>query len=205
MANLITFSRFLLLFALIGVVYSDLPTLQLINAPLVVLIIVLDAADGWVARRFNRETLFGATFDIAIDRIVEIVLWVILADLGFIGIWVPLLFIIRGNLVDAVRAHGATGGTAAFDMLDTPLGRFLVAGPFMRAFYAGVKAVVFAWLLFWQPFAALAPEFWANAGWALILIGQILTWLAAAICVIRGLPVLIEFCVGAGHDDTNTR
>lgn len=199
MANLITFCRFLLLFALIGVVYSGMPVLQLINAPLVVLIIALDALDGWVARRFNRETLFGATFDIAIDRIVEIVLWVILADLGFIGVWVPLLFIIRGNLVDAIRSHGAADGTAAFDMLNSRLGQFLVAGPFMRAFYAGVKATAFAWLLFWQPFAELTPDFWSAASGGLVIVGQLLAWIAAAVCVLRGLPVLIEFCVNAGR------
>jgi CDP-diacylglycerol--glycerol-3-phosphate 3-phosphatidyltransferase len=205
MANWITFARFLLLFALLGVIYSGAPWFQLANGPLVVLIISLDGLDGWVARRFNQETLFGATFDIAIDRIVEVVLWVVLADLGFIGVWVALLFIIRGNLVDAIRSKGAATGTAAFDMMQSPLGRFLVAGRFIRAFYAVLKAVTFTWILFWQPFPALTPAFWAAHGGLLADIGLGLAWTSAAICVIRGLPVIIEFCINArpvvsGHE-----
>ncbi|HET7315457.1 CDP-alcohol phosphatidyltransferase family protein [Salinisphaera sp.] len=197
MANWVTFGRFLLLFLLLGIVYSGVPVLQLANAPLTGLIIALDGVDGWVARRFNQETLFGATFDIAIDRIVETVLWVVLAHLGFIGVWVPLLFIIRGNLVDAIRSRGAAAGTAAFDMMQSGIGRFLVAGRFMRGFYAVLKAVTFGWILFWQPFPALAPDFWAAWGGSLTSVGLALAWASAAICVARGLPVILEFCMNA--------
>ena len=197
MANWVTFGRFVLLFGLLAVIYSNDPTWQLINAPLTVLIIALDGVDGWVARRFGEESLFGATFDIAIDRIVETVLWVVLAHLGFIGVWIPLLFIIRGNLVDAIRSKGAATGTAAFDMMQSPVGRFLVAGRFMRGFYAVLKAVTFAWILLWQPFDVVAPDFWAANGVWLSAIGLGLAWASAAICVARGLPVIIEFCVNA--------
>jgi CDP-diacylglycerol--glycerol-3-phosphate 3-phosphatidyltransferase len=205
MANWVTFGRFLLLFMLLGIVYSGVPALQLANAPLTVLIMALDGVDGWVARRFNQESLFGATFDIAIDRIVETVLWVVLAQLGFIGVWVPLLFIIRGNLVDAIRSKGAVAGTAAFDMMRTPLGRFLVAGRFMRGAYAVLKAATFAWLLFWQPFPELAPGFWMDNGKALTTVGLALTWASAAFCVLRGLPVIIEFCANAGSSALSRR
>lgn len=197
MANWVTFGRFLLLFVLLAIVYSGIPTLQLVNAPLTILIIALDGVDGWVARRFNQETLFGATFDIAIDRIVETVLWVVLAHLGFIGVWVPLLFIIRGNLVDAIRSKGAASGTAAFDMMQSPVGRFLVAGRFMRGFYAVLKAVTFAWILAWQPMPILAPDFWQAWGYPLTAIGLVLAWASATICVVRGLPVIMEFCANA--------
>ncbi|MAS11460.1 CDP-alcohol phosphatidyltransferase family protein [Endozoicomonas sp. G2_2] len=197
MANWVTFGRFLLLFVLLGIVYSGAPALQLVNAPLTILIIALDGVDGWVARRFGEESLFGATFDIAIDRIVETVLWVVLAHLGFIGVWIPLLFIIRGNLVDAIRSKGAQSGTAAFDMMQSPIGRFLVAGRFMRGFYAVLKAVTFAWILAWQPAPFLAPEFWTAWGPLLNGIGLALAWASAAICIARGLPVIIEFCANA--------
>lgn len=197
MANWVTFGRFLLLFVLLGIVYSGAPALQLVNAPLTILIISLDGVDGWVARRFGEESLFGATFDIAIDRIVETVLWVVLAHLGFIGVWIPLLFIVRGNLVDAIRSKGAQSGTAAFDMMRSPIGRFLVAGRFMRGFYALLKAVTFAWILAWQPAPFVAPDFWAANGPLLNGIGLALAWASAAICIGRGLPVIIEFCANA--------
>lgn len=201
MANRITFGRFLLLFLLLGIVYSGMEWLQMVNAPLTILIISLDGLDGWVARRYNEESLFGATFDIAIDRIVETVLWIVLAHLGYIGVWVPLLFVIRGNLVDAIRSKGAQSGTAAFDMMQSPLGRFLVAGRFMRAFYAVVKATTFAWFLFWQPFVTLSPNFWASWSDGLLGIGLVLTWLSVALCIARGLPVIIEFCLNSRADE----
>lgn len=193
MANLITFGRCLLLLLLVLLVYWGTPAWQLLNAPLVVLMIVLDGVDGWVARRRGEESVFGATFDIAADRVVENVLWVVLAHLGLIGVWVPLLFIVRGNLVDAIRSKGAAEGTAAFDMMRTPVGRFLVAGRFMRGFYAVVKAVTFAWILFWQPFPALTPGFWSAWGGPIGAVGLGLVILSAALCVARGLPVIVEF------------
>lgn len=193
MANQITFGRCLLLLVLLLVVYWGGPWLQLVNAPMIALIIGLDGVDGWVARKRGEESVFGATFDIAADRMVEVVLWVVLAHLGFIGVWVPLLFIVRGNLVDAIRSKGAESGTAAFDMMQSRLGRFLVAGKFMRIGYAAVKAVTFGWILFWQPFPELTPAFWV--AWSAIItgVGLALVILSAALCVLRGLPVVIEF------------
>lgn len=193
MANQITFGRCLLLLVLLLIVYWGGPWLQLANLPLIALIIGLDGIDGWVARKRGEESVFGATFDIAADRVVENVLWVVLAHLGFIGVWVPLLFIVRGNLVDAIRSKGAESGTAAFDMMQSPVGRFLVAGKFMRITYAAVKAVTFGWILLWQPFPTLTPELWAD--WNAIIDGVSLTLVivSAGMCVLRGLPVVIEF------------
>lgn len=193
MANQITFGRCLLLLVLLVVVYWGGPWLQLTNAPLVILIIALDGLDGWVARKRGEESVFGATFDIAADRIVENVLWVVLAHLNLIGVWVPLLFIVRGNLVDAIRSKGAEKGTAAFDMMKSSVGRFLVAGKFMRIAYAAVKAVTFAWVLLWQPFPVLAPDFWAAWSDPIGAVSMTLVVASATMCVLRGLPVVIEF------------
>lgn len=193
MANQITFGRCLLLLVLLLVVYWGGPWLQLANAPLIALIIGSDGIDGWVARKRGEESVFGATFDIAADRMVENVLWVVLAHLGFIGVWVPLLFIVRGNLVDAIRSKGAESGTAAFDMMQSPVGRFIVAGKFMRIGYAVVKAVTFGWILFWQPFPELTPAFWDAWSAVITSVGLALVILSAALCVLRGLPVVIEF------------
>lgn len=193
MANQITFGRCWLLLGLLLVVYWGGPWLQLANAPLIALIIGLDGLDGWVARKRGEESVFGATFDIAADRMVETVLWVVLAHLGFIGVWVPLLFIVRGTLVDAIRRTGAESGTAAFDMMQTPVGRFLVAGRFMRIGYAVIKAVTFGWILFWQPFPDLTPAFWDAWSAAITGVSLALVIVSAMLCVLRGLPVVIEF------------
>jgi CDP-diacylglycerol---glycerol-3-phosphate 3-phosphatidyltransferase len=103
MANLITLLRFLLLFLLVAMAYWASPSMQLVNAPLLVLIIALDGLDGWVARRRGETSVFGSIFDIAVDRVVENVLWIVLGDLGLIPIWVAIVFIVRGAIVDAIR------------------------------------------------------------------------------------------------------
>jgi CDP-diacylglycerol--glycerol-3-phosphate 3-phosphatidyltransferase len=77
--------------------------------------------------------------------------------------------------------------------MERPLARWLVAGRFMRAFYAVVKAHAFCWLLLIQPMPDMMPAFWADWSWLLQGIGSALVWLAVILCLVRGVPVIIEF------------
>jgi len=192
MANLITFARFLLLFILVAMAYHPNPFLQVFNLPLLILLFVLDGVDGYVARRRREESLFGAIFDIAIDRVVENVLWIVMVDLGFISVWVAIVFITRSFLVDSIRAQAASVGETPFGMMKSPLGRFLVSGRFMRAAYAALKGTSFGWMFAIQPLPGLFPEFYA--GWeSLLTLGKdLLVYLTVAVCLLRGLPVLAE-------------
>ena len=96
-----------------------------------------DGLDGYIARKRNETSLFGALFDIAGDRIVELTLWIVAADIDLVPIWVPLVFIIRGVIVDTIRSSNAVAeGVAPFALMRSPLGKFIVAGKFMRTFYA---------------------------------------------------------------------
>lgn len=193
MANYITLFRLLLLFVLVAMVYRAPPAWQLLDPLLLIVIIALDGLDGYVARKRGEASLFGSVFDIAVDRVVENVLWVVLADLGLVPLWVALLFITRGILVDSIRTHGARRGEAPFAMLRSPLGRFLVAGRFMRGLYGAVKAVAFSWLLLLHPLPVLVPEWWAAWSGVLESISLTLIYLAVALCLLRAAPVLAEF------------
>ncbi|ROR34655.1 CDP-alcohol phosphatidyltransferase family protein [Inmirania thermothiophila] len=195
MANLVTTLRFLLLFLLVWMAYQAPPLVQLANAPLVALIFALDGLDGYIARRRGEESLFGAIFDIAVDRVVENVLWVVLADLDLVPVWVPIVFLTRGILVDSLRSQGAARGETPFGMMQTRIGRFLVAGRFMRLSYGVIKGVTFGWILFLQPWPALAPSLWAQWSAPLGLASQVLYVLAVVLCLLRGLPVLVEVAV----------
>ena len=54
-------------------------------------------------------------FDIAGDRITELTLWIVAADTDLVPIWVPLVFIIRGVIVDTIRSSNAVAeGVAPF-------------------------------------------------------------------------------------------
>ena len=193
MANLITLSRFLLLFVILWLACEEPTAWQLINVPLVVLLFIADGLDGFVARRSHTTTRFGAVFDIAADRIVEYALWVILAHIDLVPIWVPLLFIVRGSIVDTIRATGSEEGTSPFEMLRSPIARFLVASGWLRTSYAVIKAVTFAWLLMLRPLPETAPELWAQRGQELQAVGRLLVYSSVVLCLARGLPVVWEF------------
>jgi len=194
MANLITLSRLILLGVVISVLYFGSPIWQLLNVLLLILIFVSDGLDGYVARRFKEESLFGAVFDIAADRIVELCLWIALAHIGALPVWIPLVFVARGVLTDAIRAAETEAKhQAPFATMRTSIGKALVAGRFMRAFYAVLKAVTFCLLVFALPLPDLVPQFWNDYGGLIRTTGLWLAYASVAICMVRGLPVIIEF------------
>lgn len=209
MANIITFGRLVLLFVVIWIAYTPASWLHFVNVALLIVVFVSDALDGYVARKNNETSVFGAMFDIAADRIAELSLWVVLTDLNLVPVWVPLLFIVRGSIVDAIRARTtAEQRKAPFAIMQAPLSKFLVAGKFMRGFYAAVKGHAFCWLLLIQPLPVLFPSFWAQWGAEMTAVGFVLVWLSVLLCVARGAPVILEFFVterGAEVDSKQAR
>jgi CDP-diacylglycerol---glycerol-3-phosphate 3-phosphatidyltransferase len=194
MANLITLSRLLLMFVVIAMAYQPSSWLKLLDVPLLIFVFVTDGLDGYVARKRGETSQFGAMFDIAVDRIVELSMWIVLTDLDLVPVWVPLVFIIRGSIVDAIRARQARAAPVSpFDVMRSPVARFLVAGRFMRAFYAVMKAVVFCWLLLLQPLPELVPSLWAQWSWLLHGVSMALIVFVVALCIARGAPVIVEF------------
>jgi len=194
MANLITLSRLLLLIVVVVIAYQPPALYQLANVPLMILVFVTDGLDGYVARKRHETTRFGAMFDIAGDRIVELTMWIVLAHLGLVPVWVPIVFVVRGTIVDAIRASQTKSRRASpFALMATPLGKWLVAGRFMRALYAVAKATAFCWLLLLQPLPVVAPGLWADHGANATAIGSGLVLFAVALCLVRGLPVIVEF------------
>ena len=203
MANIITLMRLVLLYVIVILAYQENPLWQLANAPLLIVTFILDAVDGSVARKRKEESLFGALFDIAVDRIIENVLWLILADLDLIPIWVAIVFITRSFLVDLIRTRGAARNTAPFSMLRSPLGKFIVSSGFMRIFYGAMKAVCFGYLLLIQPLPALLPEFYQEWETTLSSTKSFLVYTTVATCILRAIPVFIEF-LGSSNDDAFT-
>ncbi|MEO7386576.1 MAG: CDP-alcohol phosphatidyltransferase family protein [Gammaproteobacteria bacterium] len=194
MANLITLSRLLLLIVVVIVAYQPPSLLQLYNVPLLILLFVTDGIDGYVARKRQESSQFGAMFDIAGDRIVELTMWIVLAHLGLVPVWVPLVFVVRGTIVDAIRASQTLGRQASpFSLMESPLGKWLVAGRFMRALYAVTKATTFCWLLLLQPLPVAAPALWRAYGAIGTTVGEALVLVSVALCLVRGLPVIVEF------------
>ena len=188
MANIITVARFPLLFIYLGILYYGNQTLMFWNVLLIFIIFNLDSLDGWVARKLNEASLLGSVLDIATDRSLEYVLWVVYAHLGLIPVLVPIIVLVRGTAVDAVRSVRMKSGLSAFDQIQSPLSKFLVSSRFMRAFYGIAKGSAAALL-------TLATALQSNLGpWPNLVYqtGLIFTWLSVCLCLIRGLPVSIE-------------
>jgi CDP-diacylglycerol--glycerol-3-phosphate 3-phosphatidyltransferase len=198
MANLITLFRFLLLFLLVAMAYWATPGWQLLNAPLLLVIIGLDGVDGYVARLRGETSVFGSIFDIAVDRVVENVLWVVLGHLDLVPIWVAIVFIVRGGIVDSIRYAAISQGETAFGMMRSGWGRMLVAGRVLRGLYGAVKAATFAWVLWFQPWPAVFPELWARWQEPVDAVTGVLVWASVILCLVRGFPVIAEFVDAQG-------
>lgn len=199
MANAITIGRLFLLFVVVALIYFGNVQVIAVCMLLLMLVIAGDGLDGWVARKRNETSTFGAVFDIAGDRIVENVLWIIFADLGVIPIWVPLLVISRGFIVDGLRSLSMQEGMSAFgdnNMMRSPITQWLTAGRFMRAFFGYAKAFAFVFLcglVGWELHdtsgtfigSLYGPDWFRFFGWSIV-------WLAVALTVIRGIPVVVD-------------
>lgn len=102
-ANLLTALRLLALPFLVWAVLADAGWAALalfLGAGLT------DVLDGWVARRFNLTSAFGAMFDLLADRLLTLVsLGALMAIGAFPGAWiaVPLLLIARNVFVAGLQ------------------------------------------------------------------------------------------------------
>jgi CDP-diacylglycerol---glycerol-3-phosphate 3-phosphatidyltransferase len=194
MANLVTLSRLLVLLVVVWLFYQPPTPWAFAGFLLIVFIFVSDGLDGYIARRRNEASLFGALFDIAGDRIVELTLWIVAADLDLVPIFVPIVFIIRGVIVDTIRSsYAAAEGAAPFAFMRSPLGKFIVGGKLVRIVYAVAKAAAFAGLALLMPLPALLPDLWSRIGGLLTALTYFFVYLSVLLCIARGLPVIAEF------------
>ncbi|MBN1483552.1 MAG: CDP-alcohol phosphatidyltransferase family protein [Chloroflexia bacterium] len=192
MANLITISRLLPLLLTILCLYFGGAVWQALAVPWILILLVMDSIDGLVARRTGQVSKLGSALDIAMDRLVEFVLWVCFSDLGLIPVWVPLVVITRGMITDAVRSYALSLGQTAFDMMHSRLGRFLVASRFMRDLYGVTKVAAFVLLALVHALNRGALPRWSPAQSWLHVVGYTLTVLAVVLCLARGVPVLLD-------------
>lgn len=188
LANLITLLRFPLLVIIVLLLYFGGTVGQLINAPLIVALILMDSLDGIIARRRQEQTLIGSAMDIAADRAVEIVLWVTYAHLRLISVIIPLTVVIRGALTDSIRNVALQHGQSAHSMMRSSWGRWLVASGYMRTGYAVTKAAAFTLLTLGLGLKTGGYAAW-NGTW---IAASVASWVALALCILRGLPVVIE-------------
>jgi len=103
--NLVTMVRAALIFGVVLAAYGDNWWTSAVAGVLALLIIAGDWLDGHLARRLNQSSALGSVLDVAADRMLETVLWIVLADLDVIPVWIPIVVISRGILTDTIRGY----------------------------------------------------------------------------------------------------
>ena len=196
--NKVTLLRVAVGFAAVSL-FGRGPWANLVAVGLTVTSIALDALDGHIARKKKMATPMGAQLDILGDRMIENVYFTYFAVVGMVSLWLPILFFARGAATDFLRGLAVKAGRSGWGanaMLETWWGRMLVASRWSRGLYAAMKCLCFCYLglelaLTRGP-VALVSGLGGNVT-AMIRTGaEVLTWLTAAFCLVRGVPVLLE-------------
>jgi CDP-diacylglycerol---glycerol-3-phosphate 3-phosphatidyltransferase len=195
-ANMITLIRLILVFVVVALFninfYANLAMLIM-----TIIIIVMDWADGYVARKQGTTSDFGALFDIAGDRIVENVLWIYFAVVNLVPFWVPMIVIVRGFVTDLIRSVAFAQGKTPFGkktMMDSKWAKALVSSRISRAVYAVSKVVAFCYLAGILTLNSAISEFSISIPdgimKSLIIVGAVIVYLTIAMCIVRGIPVI---------------
>jgi len=187
-ANLITLARLPLLLLIVALLFVPCRQVQGWGLGLLALLFLMDWLDGYLARLRRQVTELGAVLDVALDRVVENVLWVAFLKLDLVPLWVPVFFLIRSFAVDGVRTAALARGQTVFGMMHSRLGLFLVASRAMRFLYALAKVLTFGALLATHALSLHDPSWRPSlAPWV-----QGLILLTVALCLARGIPVIVD-------------
>ncbi|MCQ2957994.1 MAG: CDP-alcohol phosphatidyltransferase family protein [Candidatus Gastranaerophilales bacterium] len=189
MANFITILRMILAIVTVCLLFIHTTPIYIAAFILTVIVIWFDGLDGYVARKFNESSRFGALLDILGDRVVENVYWISFCALGFVPVWIPIVVVTRGLLTDGVRSLAFEKGYTAFGsttMMQGKIAKFIVASNFVRFTYAVCKAMAFALLI-----AAYIPMDYQFKD-VVTVIAYVCVYVSVFLCVLRGVPVLIE-------------
>ena len=187
MANFISIFRIFVMFFAVYLIYAmeGSASAYIWALALTIIAFSLDGVDGYVARKLNEESKFGALLDIMGDRIVENTYWILFAVMGWLNILFPLIAITRGFITDTIRSAAMEKGYTPFGMQVNPICKFITGSRFMRISYAVAKVMAFVLII-----AAKIPNIpygdliWDIGYWAAVF--------AIVFCVVRAIPVVLE-------------
>ena len=187
MANFITIFRVFLMFISIYLImacnYNSVAYIWALV--LTILAFSLDGVDGYLARKFNEESKFGALLDIMSDRIVENAYWITFAVMEWLPVWFAFVALTRGFVTDTIRSAAMEKGLTPFGMQKNPICKWITGSKFMRITYAVAKVLAFVLIVTAKiPNIAHAELLWTIAYWTAVL--------AIVLCVVRGIPVMVE-------------
>jgi CDP-diacylglycerol--glycerol-3-phosphate 3-phosphatidyltransferase len=115
--NLITYSRIILIPLIVGIFYLPASWLSYENKNIIacaifVIAAVTDWLDGYMARRLNQMSAFGAFLDPVADKLIVVGALVVLLQLGRVDPLVALIIIGREIAISALREWMAQIGAS---------------------------------------------------------------------------------------------
>jgi cardiolipin synthase (CMP-forming) len=158
--TLLTWARIVAIPFIVGVFYLpqlDMPTKNLLATVAFVAVAATDWLDGWLARRLNQTSSFGAFLDPVADKFLVAASLLILVELGRAGAVVSAIIIGREIAISALREWMAQIG-ASRSVAVTMLGKFkttmqltaipflLFDGPLFGLFHTGPSGQVLLWV-----------------------------------------------------------
>lgn len=199
-ANFVTIFRVFLMFIAVWLIMymTGNNTAYVWALVLTILAFSLDGLDGYLARKFNEESKLGALLDIMSDRIVENVYWILFAVMGWLSVWFAFVAITRGFITDTIRSAAMEKGLTPFGMQKNAICKWITGSKFMRITYAVAKVLAFIVII-----ASQLPCLEVSVAWQLSELGFILALVAIVLCVVRGLPVIIEAKSVLGESSNN--
>lgn len=190
-ANIVSVVRIFVAYIAISLLFIQTTWAYVLAFILTAIAFTMDGLDGYIARKFNQSSKWGAVLDILGDRIVEVTYWMVFAVLGWVNILFPLICVARAFTTDGIRSVALSKGYTAFGestMQSSKIGKFICASRFMRITYAVAKVAAFMFLIVIH---TPGIELWHQLQ-ILNTITMILAWIAIILCVVRAIPVIAE-------------
>jgi CDP-diacylglycerol--glycerol-3-phosphate 3-phosphatidyltransferase/cardiolipin synthase len=177
--NLLTWLRIVLIPLFVGIFYFEKSWVSGPNQNLVATIIFTTAAvtdwlDGWLARKLNQTSAFGAFLDPVADKLMVAAALIILVQLERVDAIIALIIIGREIAISALREWMANIGAARS-----------VAVSFLGKFKTASQMVAIPLLLYHDPLGAFDPQ---QVGTWLIVLAAVLTLASMAYYLKVALP-----------------
>lgn len=162
----LTWLRIAMIPLIVGIYYIphdwvSIPARDTAAAMAFIIAAVTDWLDGWLARRWNQTSSFGAFLDPVADKLMVCAALLILLDLGRVDSFIALIIIGREITISALREWMAKIGASGS-----------VAVHWLGKFKTAVQMVAIPCLLYWQPLHGVST---ALTGQLLIVLAAVMT------------------------------
>lgn len=154
--NLLTWLRIVLIPLFVGIFYFEKSWVSVPNQNLVATVIFTAAAitdwlDGWLARKLNQTSAFGAFLDPVADKLMVAAALIILVQLSRVDAIIALIIIGREITISALREWMAQIGQAR-SVAVSVLGKVKTAS----------QMIAIPMLLYQDPVGAFDPQQWGT-------------------------------------------